>query len=159
MCMKEDEILDILGKPAVYDFDADHGREKLEGPLPPSWLKFKSEKDLYIECAVCQSRLIVDADVEADFLQTVERLVNKAIALAWTIVGGEIIYCPQCAARQAGIPVCPNCGCTQLGTVKRGYSVGTGILGELFLGPVGLVAGAVGADEILLVCLKCRHTW
>lgn len=54
---------------------------------------------------------------------------------------------------------CPNCGGTELIPVKKGFSVGKAVVGGLLVGPLGLVAGAIGSNKIKLVCLSCRHTF
>jgi len=54
---------------------------------------------------------------------------------------------------------CKMCGSTQIISGKRGYGTLDGVLGAVFLGPLGLLAGTVGSNDILLTCLKCGHKW
>lgn len=54
---------------------------------------------------------------------------------------------------------CPKCGCTQLSTQKRGMDAGGALVGALLLGPLGLLAGAPGANKVVITCLKCGHQW
>jgi hypothetical protein len=163
LATEEDEILDVLGKPAAYDSDL----EPWEPLNVPTWVKFQSDgSSIFIRCAKCQSRLAQPGVRVLGFEGTLERLVHEAVACGWTIVpgpcgpGNEETFCPQCTARATSpTPACPKCGCAQIAAVPRGYSAGAGIVGELLFGPVGLVAGALDANQIRLVCTNCRHTW
>lgn len=61
---------------------------------------------------------------------------------------------------------CPKCGSTQIDAQSRGFNAlkatGAGLVGGLFFGPVGLIAGgALGGtadqNQIVLTCLECGH--
>ena len=54
---------------------------------------------------------------------------------------------------------CPKCGSTQLHSDKRGFSTGKAVVGTVATLGVGLVAGAVGKDKIIITCLHCDHKW
>lgn len=55
---------------------------------------------------------------------------------------------------------CPKCGSTQITAYKKGFSVGKAVVGDLVAGPLGgLLAGGIGSKKIMVVCLKCGHTW
>lgn len=43
-----------------------------------------------------------------------------------------------------GKPFCPNCGCTELSSNNRGFS---------------MVTGTVGSKDVYVTCLKCGHRW
>ena len=44
------------------------------------------------------------------------------------------------------------------GERKGGFSVGKAAVGGVLLGPVGLVAGALGKKKLTLVCDHCGYT-
>lgn len=50
---------------------------------------------------------------------------------------------------------CPKCGSTQIQAMKKGFSAGKAIVGGAVFGPVGLAGGAIGANKVQLVCLRC----
>ena len=54
---------------------------------------------------------------------------------------------------------CPVCSSPSLAAAKRGYSAGWGFAGLVFLGPLGLFAGAIGKDDILVHCMNCGNEW
>lgn len=51
--------------------------------------------------------------------------------------------------------VCPRCGSSSIQVVKKGFSFGKAAAGGLLLGPVGLVGGAIGSNDLQRVCLNC----
>ena len=59
---------------------------------------------------------------------------------------------------QESVAKCPKCGSASLQAMKKGASAGNAVVGALLLGPLGLAAGAIGANEIKIVCLSCGHT-
>lgn len=50
---------------------------------------------------------------------------------------------------------CPFCGSTQIQVVKKGFGFGKAAAGAWVAGPVGLLAGGIGAGKVQRVCLKC----
>lgn len=52
---------------------------------------------------------------------------------------------------------CPRCGSTSLSGNKKGYGIGKGIVGAALFGPLGLVAGNMGSDKVIVTCMKCGH--
>jgi RNA polymerase subunit RPABC4/transcription elongation factor Spt4 len=78
--------------------------------------------------------------------------------------------CPSCGAPQmatagskptSGVPrvVCPKCGSDQLTAKTRGFALGRALVGDVVLGPLGLLVGAVGRRKIKITCLACGHTF
>lgn len=59
--------------------------------------------------------------------------------------------------RKNGIACCPKCGTTSLSANKKGFGVGKGIIGASIAGPIGLVAGNIGSQNVLITCLYCGH--
>lgn len=57
------------------------------------------------------------------------------------------------------LPSCPKCKSNQVTFNKKGFSTGKAIVGGILTGGVGLLAGGIGKNKILLTCLKCGHTW
>jgi len=55
--------------------------------------------------------------------------------------------------------VCPRCGSSQLSGEKRGFGFGQAAVGGLLLGPVGRLAGVLGKNKVLVICLSCGHQW
>ena len=55
--------------------------------------------------------------------------------------------------------VCPRCGSSQLSGEKRGFGFGQATVGGLLLGPVGRLAGVLGKNKVLVLCLSCGHQW
>ena len=55
--------------------------------------------------------------------------------------------------------VCPFCGRPNIQVVKKGFGLGKAAVGGLLLGPVGLLGGAIGANDIQFVCLSCGRKW
>ncbi len=54
---------------------------------------------------------------------------------------------------------CPRCGSTQISADKKGFGVGKAVVGAAVAGPIGLVAGNIGAKKVRVTCLKCGHSW
>src|SRR5665213_1549145 len=52
---------------------------------------------------------------------------------------------------------CPKCGSSQITANKKGFSGKKAIIGDILVGPIGLVAGAFGSSKVLITCLACGH--
>ena len=50
---------------------------------------------------------------------------------------------------------CPKCGSDQITANKKGFGVGKAIAGDVLLGPIGMFAGGVGSNKVLITCLSC----
>ena len=59
--------------------------------------------------------------------------------------------------RANGVACCPKCGSTSLAASKKGYGIGKGLLGAAAVGTVGLIAGGIGKNKVLVTCLNCGH--
>lgn len=53
------------------------------------------------------------------------------------------------------IAKCPKCGSTSLAANKKGFGVGKAVIGGSIAGPLGLVAGNIGAKKVNVTCLNC----
>lgn len=54
---------------------------------------------------------------------------------------------------------CPNCASTQIMAAKKGFEVGKAAAGAVLFGGIGLAGGMIGANKIILSCLRCGHRW
>ena len=52
---------------------------------------------------------------------------------------------------------CPRCGSTQITANKKGYGVGKAAAGVILTGGIGLLAGGIGSNKVIITCLKCGH--
>lgn len=50
---------------------------------------------------------------------------------------------------------CPRCGSTSLSGNKKGFGIGKAVVGAALVGPLGLVAGNIGAKKVNVTCLNC----
>lgn len=55
---------------------------------------------------------------------------------------------------------CPKCGSASLSGHKKGFGVGKAVIGAFAFGPLGLVAGNIGAKKVRVTCLNCgKQFW
>jgi predicted nucleic-acid-binding Zn-ribbon protein len=54
---------------------------------------------------------------------------------------------------------CPKCNSTQITANKKGFSVGKAAAGVILTGGIGVVAGAIGSNNIEVTCLSCGYSW
>src|SRR5258708_22010103 len=52
---------------------------------------------------------------------------------------------------------CPKCGSTQITADKKGFSGKKAIIGDILVGPIGLLAGTFGSSKVLITCRACGH--
>lgn len=52
---------------------------------------------------------------------------------------------------------CPKCGSTQITTNKKGFSGTKAAAGVVIAGGIGLAAGDIGSNKVIITCLKCGH--
>jgi len=55
--------------------------------------------------------------------------------------------------------VCPRCHSTQVTAGKKGFGIGKALMGGVFLGPVGILAGFIGSKNMEFACLSCKERW
>jgi ribosomal protein S27E len=54
---------------------------------------------------------------------------------------------------------CPKCGSTQITAEKQGFSGKKAAAGAILTGGIGLLAGTLGSDKIIVTCLNCGNNW
>lgn len=54
---------------------------------------------------------------------------------------------------------CPKCFSKNVRTYEQGYSATKGLIGGVFTGGIGLVAGFHGRHKMKAKCLKCGYEW
>lgn len=54
---------------------------------------------------------------------------------------------------------CPKCHSRNIHIDKKGYSLAKGVVGDLLLGPVGLIAGKHKSNKLRYTCLDCHNQW
>ena len=62
---------------------------------------------------------------------------------------------PRLLTADNQIVSCPRCGSDQVEESKKGFDQGLGTLGMLMFGPLGLMAGEIDADKVIITCLDC----
>jgi len=53
--------------------------------------------------------------------------------------------------------LCPKCGSNQLTANKKGFSGKKAVAGAIVTGGIGLLAGTIGSNKIIITCLNCGH--
>ncbi len=54
---------------------------------------------------------------------------------------------------------CPKCNSTELTSNKKGFSGSKALAGAVLTGGIGLLAGTIGSQNVLLTCLKCGYQY
>lgn len=55
--------------------------------------------------------------------------------------------------------LCTKCGSSQLTAHKQGFSGKKAVGGAILTGGIGLLAGTIGSNKILITCLSCGNTF
>lgn len=55
--------------------------------------------------------------------------------------------------------LCPKCKRKHISTSSKGFSIKKAGLGALLLGHIGVVAGFIGSNKPVSVCINCGHRW
>ncbi|MFJ5712983.1 TerD family protein [Neobacillus sp. NPDC093127] len=55
--------------------------------------------------------------------------------------------------------ICPRCHSSNVRTGKKGFGLGKAAIGGLILGPVGLLGGFIGQNQLKFTCNSCGSTW
>lgn len=54
---------------------------------------------------------------------------------------------------------CPRCSSTNIRTGQKGFGLGKAAIGGLILGPVGLLGGFIGKNQLKFTCNSCGNSW
>jgi hypothetical protein len=52
---------------------------------------------------------------------------------------------------------CPKCNSTQISANKKGFSGTKAVGGALLTGGIGLMAGTIGSNKVVITCLNCGN--
>ncbi|WP_308211971.1 TerD family protein [Neobacillus cucumis] len=55
--------------------------------------------------------------------------------------------------------MCPRCHSANVRTGKKGFGLGKAAIGGLILGPVGLLGGFIGKNQLKFTCNHCGNAW
>lgn len=73
-------------------------------------------------------------------------LQSTTTSPAYQTYGGEHISCPRCHS-------------TNIRTGEKGFGIGKAAIGGLILGPIGLLGGFIGKNQLKFTCQSCRKSW
>lgn len=54
---------------------------------------------------------------------------------------------------------CPKCGSKRIVTGRLGFDWRNGLIGSMFLGDNGILAGLIGSRDIVCKCKHCGFVW
>jgi stress response protein SCP2/tellurite resistance protein len=55
--------------------------------------------------------------------------------------------------------ICPRCHSTNIRSGQKGFGIGKAAIGGLILGPVGLLGGFIGKNQLKFTCNSCGNSW
>lgn len=125
-----------------------------------------SQNDIIKICRSCGDRLLAEAkkcpSCGSKSLAAIERNDKDGIARIRAMATSPRSEIRKPAAgnirsKVEGVVCCPKCGSTTLSANKKGYGVGKAAAGVFFAGPVGAIAGGIGANKIEITCLNCGN--
>jgi DNA-directed RNA polymerase subunit M/transcription elongation factor TFIIS len=54
---------------------------------------------------------------------------------------------------------CAACGSNQMSANKKGFQLTRAAGAAYLLGPLGVLAGLIGSNTVVVTCLKCGNQW
>ena len=113
-----------------------------------------------LTCEVCgaPAKNAVEAPLEpqeSHFTTSVSQRRSEANHLPGTEPPTERAFSNQTQT----MPRCPICGSTALSAGKKGGGIGKAAAGAIIAGPIGLLAGGIGMNKLVITCLNCGHTF
>lgn len=59
--------------------------------------------------------------------------------------------------RYASMAKCPRCGSTSISGNKKGFSASKAFAGAMLMGEIGVLAGSIGSNKVVVNCLNCGY--
>lgn len=116
--------------------------------------KSPKELDTADMCKLCS----VDDSKKDDYIKMLSRQQDARDAEREARATAEFLR-QRSATESENQARCPKCGSTSISGDKKGYGIGKGVVGAAVAGPLGLVAGNLGAKKVRVTCLNCGHQW
>jgi DNA-directed RNA polymerase subunit M/transcription elongation factor TFIIS len=54
---------------------------------------------------------------------------------------------------------CPKCGSNQISANKKGFQLTRAAGAAYLFGPLGVFAGLIGSNTVVVTCLRCGNQW
>ena len=92
--------------------------------------------------------------------QAAERNAVVACKVCGNGVAELATSCPTCGEMLPGLRIkCSNCHSIHITIQKKGFGLGKAVVGDLLVGPIGLIGGSIGSKDTQYVCLSCGNKW
>lgn len=101
----------------------------------------------------------IDEDEKIDLIKTFRKEKQQEIQRQQIQIQPTATPTIKTVVENNHLPSCPKCKSKQVTFNKKGFSTGKALTGAVLTGGIGLLAGGIGKNKIILTCLKCGHTW
>ena len=118
-----------------------------------------------VKCGYCKAinTYVIDIDFsktnEAPLVPVVEKPMSIDEIYEQFPVLRDIYQSDNPVQPQDNTAKCPRCNSTSLCADKKGFGFGKAIAGALLAGPIGLLAGGIGAKKMKIYCMSCGYEW